>query len=62
VGAIGELLLIYQSIVDFVTFLGNDVEVSPKKANVSLRRSKQFALVQPSTKTRVDLGINLVGG
>ena len=26
-----------------------------------MRRSKQFAIVQPSTKTRVDLGINLKG-
>jgi hypothetical protein len=52
---------IYTTIVDIVRSFGQDVEVSPKKANVSLRRSKQFALIQPSTKTRVDLGINLKG-
>ena len=28
---------------------------------MSLRRSKQFAIVQPSTRTRVDLGLNLKG-
>jgi len=41
--------------------LGPDVEVSPTKTYVSGRRSKQFALVQPSTATRVDVGINLKG-
>ena len=37
------------------------LEVAPKKAYVSLRRSKQFAIIQPSTRTRVDLGLNLKG-
>lgn len=52
---------IYDAIVAEVKKFGSDVEISPKKANVSLRRSKQFALLQPSTATRFDVGLNLKG-
>lgn len=48
---------IYQRLHDLVTAFGDDVEVAPKKSAVSFRRKRQFALVQPSTKTRVDLGL-----
>lgn len=52
---------IYEEIVSMVSGFGKDVEIAPKKTYVSLRRNKQFALVQPSTRTRVDVGINLKG-
>ena len=56
-----ELRPIYDALIAAVGKFGGDVDVSPKKAYVSLRRSKQFALIQPSTATRVDVGINLKG-
>lgn len=52
---------IHDAIVAFVETFGSELEISPKKTSVSLRRKKQFALIQPSTKTRIDLGINLKG-
>ncbi len=52
---------IYDQLVKAVLAFGGDVEISPKKAYVSLRRSKQFGLIQPTTKTRIDVGINLKG-
>lgn len=60
-GAKGELRPIYDALVKAIGKFGKDVEVAPKKAYVSLRRSKQFAIIQPSTKDRVDIGINLKG-
>ncbi|MEQ8317496.1 MAG: DUF4287 domain-containing protein [Phycisphaerales bacterium] len=58
-GAKADLRPIHDALIKKVKAFGKDVEIAPKKSYVSLRRSKQFALVQPSTKTRVDLGIQL---
>lgn len=52
---------IYLKLMEEVKKFGSDVEVAPKRAYVSLRRKKQFALVQPSTKARLDIGINMKG-
>ncbi len=41
--------------------LGKDVTVSPRKTYVTLSRNRQFAVVQPSTRSRVDLGLVLPG-
>jgi hypothetical protein len=60
-GAKAGLRPIYDSLLAAVRKFGADVEASPKKAYVSLRRSKQFAIIQPSTATRIDVGINLKG-
>jgi hypothetical protein len=60
-GGKAALKPIHDALVDAVQGFGSDVELAPKKAYVSLRRAKQFGLIQPSTKTRVDVGINLKG-
>jgi hypothetical protein len=60
-GAKAALRPIYDALVARVVALGPDVALAPKKAYVSLRRSKQFGLIQPSTATRLDVGLNLKG-
>jgi Domain of unknown function (DUF5655)/Domain of unknown function (DUF4287) len=60
-GAKATLRPMYDAILVAVKKFGKDVEISPKKTYVSLRRSKQFAIVQPSTATRVNVGIKLKG-
>lgn len=54
-----DLMKFYEKVVSGLKALGNDVEFSPKKAYVSVRRKKQFAIIQPTTKTRLDIGLNL---
>jgi hypothetical protein len=60
-GAKQALRPLYEAICDYARSLGPDVEIAPKKTSVSIRRSKQFALVQAASKSRIDLGINLKG-
>lgn len=59
-GARAPIKLIYDEVVRQVARFGEDVEVSPKKTYVSLRRAKQFALLQPAA-SRLDVGIKLTG-
>ncbi|WP_372649104.1 DUF4287 domain-containing protein [Draconibacterium sp.] len=52
---------VYDKLISEILKLGNDVEIAPKMAYVSLRRKKQFATLKPATKTRFEIGINLKG-
>ena len=52
---------LYDKLLAEVLKFGKDVEVAPKNAYVSLRRKKQFGCLNPATKTRFEVGINLKG-
>jgi len=52
---------IHDALVAAAKALGSDVEVAPKKTGVSLRRARQFALIQPASNSRIDLGLKLDG-
>lgn len=53
------LLLIYAKLLTEINKFSSDVEIAPKKGSVSLRTKNQFVLIQPSTKTRIDLGLKI---
>ena len=52
---------IYDKLIASILTFGNDITKTPKKDSVSLIRKKQFALIKPATKTRIDLGLKLKG-
>jgi predicted transport protein len=52
---------IYQKLSKAIMAFGKDVEFAPKNTYVSVKRKKQFALLNPATKTRYEIGINLKG-
>jgi len=54
-----NLIPIYEALIEFVKSLGNDVTITPKKTSVSVIRKRQFILIKPATKTRIDLGFKL---
>jgi len=56
-----DLRPFYDRLIGEIKSFDADVEIAPKNAYVSVRRKKQFALIQPSTKTRLDVGLNLKG-
>lgn len=57
-GKKADLRPIHDRIMAQISKFG-DFEISPKKAYVSLRVKKQFAMLGPKTNTRFELGLNL---
>ncbi|MBE2222343.1 MAG: hypothetical protein IAF02_12420 [Anaerolineae bacterium] len=52
---------IYDQLVAIVQEFGSDVVLGPRKTYVAIARKKQFCVIQPSTQTRVDVGLKLPG-
>jgi predicted transport protein len=50
---------VYDKLLTVVKALGEDVLITPKKTTVSIIRKRQFVLIKPATKTRIDLGLKL---
>jgi hypothetical protein len=59
-GSKAHLRPIYNKLMTQINKFG-PFEIAPKKGYVSLRRKKQFAMITPATKTRVEVGLNMKG-
>lgn len=60
-GPKASLRAFHDQVVKLARGLGADVELVPKQAYVSLRRSKQFATVGPGPRGQLEIGLNLAG-
>lgn len=54
-----NLFPIYIELIKYLKSLGRDLTITPKKGSVSIIRKRQFVLIKPATKTRIDLGLKL---
>ena len=50
---------LHDALMTVINAFGDDIELAPKKGYLSLRRKKQFAMIQPTTATRIDIGLIL---
>lgn len=57
-GSKAGLRPIHERLMEAIVTFG-PFEIAPKKGYVSLRRKKQFAMIGPGAKARVDLGMNV---
>jgi hypothetical protein len=52
---------LHDRVIGLAASFGPDAEFAPKKAYVSLRRSKQFGTVGPGPAGQLEIGLNLAG-
>jgi predicted transport protein len=51
----------YDKLVEEIQQFDGEFEIAPKKTYVSLKRKKQFIILNPASKTRFEIGFNLKG-
>ena len=59
-GEKAKLRKIHDKLMGEIHKLG-EFEIAPKKGYLSLRRSRQFAMIGPSNNTTIDVGLNMRG-
>jgi len=56
-----NLKAFYDKMISEIQQFDSEFEIAPKKAYVALRRKKQFIILNPASKTRFEIGLNLKG-
>lgn len=56
-----HLKAFYDKLLAEIENFDGDFEIAPKKTYVSLKRKKQFVILNPASKTRFEIGFNLKG-
>ncbi len=51
----------YDKLIEAIEKFDGEFEIAPKKTYVSLKRKKQFIILNPASKTRFEIGFNLKG-